>query len=109
MLAMRDVFMSADKADLYLWSSILDLAASLTLLIDRPDRKDFYPMVEDLYRKLLDKDAPADINLDTILSEDLAASRSLSTRLAIPPLERYDTKTRRELYERMKENIFSMA
>jgi hypothetical protein len=101
--------MSADKADLYLWSSILDLAASLTLLIDRPDRKDFYPMVEDLYRKLLDVDTGININLDTILSADVAASRSLSMRLAIPPLERYDIRTRRALYDRMRDNIFSMA
>jgi hypothetical protein len=76
----------------------------MTVLLDHPNKEEFYPMVRGLYEKLLGRQLQEEeLKLDILLGIDPLKSQELSKRLKIPPVARYNLNDLREFYERMKD------
>ena len=87
----------------YMFASVLDLAISLTLLVGQESRNSYYDKILELYAKLVGKEIKIEPDdLDILLGEDLAMSREIAKRLAIPPAARYNVNDVKTFYERMK-------
>lgn len=99
---------SPDKQAFYLWSSVMDLAIVMTLLLDSKDiAPGCYEGIIDLYKKLIHgQEDSVSIILDDIrrilFSDDLSASRTVSMRLKIPPAAYYNFSELKNAFERMK-------
>ena len=108
LLPLEEKLTLEDNDGFYMFSSILDLAIVMTVLLDHPNKEEFYPMVRGLYEKLLGRRLQEEeLKLDILLGIDPLKSQELSKRLKIPPVARYNLNDLREFYERMKDVLIA--
>lgn len=98
----------ADDEDsgLYMWSGILDLAVSLTMLMEYEEsaRSQYYPEIIRLYSTLMqDRSKVVDDSvLQKLLTADIDEARSIAKNFAIRPLSKFNINERRTLYILMR-------
>jgi len=90
----------------YLFSSILDLAVTLTVVMDSRKKEEFYPILADLYATVLQRPLQeGELSFAVLLGIDPARSQEEAKRVPIVPLRRYNLNDLRDLYERMSDTL----
>ncbi len=91
-----------DEGSAYALSGILDLAVSLSLMLNNNDKRESYAKIREVYSNLAQQEITDEI-LDVILGPDQADSRILSMKLKIRPMAQYNLNDLKDVYERMRD------
>jgi len=106
LLVLKDKLRLEGGEGVYLFSSILDLAVTLTVVMDSPSKEEFYPVLADLYEKALQRPLKdKELSFDILFSVDPAKSQEEAKKVPIVPMSRYNLNDLRELYERMSDTL----
>ncbi len=108
LLDTKDKVFIEGKGEAYVFSSILDLAISLSILMDYPSKAAYYPKIQELYAKLLGRELrEGEIDLDALLGHDPIKSKDIANRLKIPPASHYNLNRLKDFYDKMKDTLIA--